>query len=612
MAPDRRCDIVMKGGITSGIVYARAVTELAKSYRFVNVGGTSAGAIAAAVTAACERARLDGKADAFATLEAVPDWLGETDKRGDSNLFRLFQPAKRTRPLFALLTSAMSHPQQTIPVELALAALRGFRGWAILGALPGLVVFVGSFVAIAPDTHLWKAILLLALLLCAVLFTVVGALAATGIGFLLRIPDALKATLYGTCTGSWSGRGHPPGGDDTGKPLTPWLADIIDRAAGKPFDQPLTFGELWGDDPAQKEVVLQTFTTCLTLGRPFRVPFAPDERFFFKPAEWKRLFPERIVDALAQGADWRADEGKRLPLPPAAKLPVVVGARISMSFPFLLSAIPLYDEHGKQHWFSDGGICSNFPLHFFDSPLPRWPTFGLDLQDTTDTNAELVWMPDKNTDPQPPPDQPVHDVTSLANWILETAMDWHDNVTVALPGYRDRVATIRFLPGEGGLNLNMPPALIAKLCVHGKEAGAKLASRFTPAWDDPNAPELSWDNHRWLRYRTALATVEPFLSKLLKGWADDPTLQQLFAGYVPSTPPAGERTYPAIAAAPGHDYGKLDPQQTTLAADETAALVALAEDWIRRRGTDVPAPVSPSLQTDAPQPLPDLRITPSQ
>jgi predicted acylesterase/phospholipase RssA len=42
----------MKGGVTSGIVYPLAVCELAKEFRFVNIGGTSAGAIAAAVTAA--------------------------------------------------------------------------------------------------------------------------------------------------------------------------------------------------------------------------------------------------------------------------------------------------------------------------------------------------------------------------------------------------------------------------------------------------------------------------------------------------------------------------------------------------------------------------------
>jgi hypothetical protein len=42
----RKCDIVMKGGITSGIVYPRAVSRLARDYRFQSIGGTSAGAIA--------------------------------------------------------------------------------------------------------------------------------------------------------------------------------------------------------------------------------------------------------------------------------------------------------------------------------------------------------------------------------------------------------------------------------------------------------------------------------------------------------------------------------------------------------------------------------------
>ena len=48
----RYCDLVMKGGITSGIVYPNAVLVLAREFRFKNIGGTSAGAIAAAATAA--------------------------------------------------------------------------------------------------------------------------------------------------------------------------------------------------------------------------------------------------------------------------------------------------------------------------------------------------------------------------------------------------------------------------------------------------------------------------------------------------------------------------------------------------------------------------------
>jgi Patatin-like phospholipase len=47
----------MKGGITSGVVYPAAVSELKDSFRFCSIGGASAGAIAAAVTAAAQFGR---------------------------------------------------------------------------------------------------------------------------------------------------------------------------------------------------------------------------------------------------------------------------------------------------------------------------------------------------------------------------------------------------------------------------------------------------------------------------------------------------------------------------------------------------------------------------
>ncbi len=56
----KECDLIMKGGITSGIVYPPLVIKLSRKYRFRNVGGTSAGAIAAAVTAAAEHGRRFG------------------------------------------------------------------------------------------------------------------------------------------------------------------------------------------------------------------------------------------------------------------------------------------------------------------------------------------------------------------------------------------------------------------------------------------------------------------------------------------------------------------------------------------------------------------------
>src|SRR5919112_1231854 len=55
--PALQCDIVMKGGITSGVVYPLAVCELATTYRLRSVGGASAGAIAAAAAVAAEMGR---------------------------------------------------------------------------------------------------------------------------------------------------------------------------------------------------------------------------------------------------------------------------------------------------------------------------------------------------------------------------------------------------------------------------------------------------------------------------------------------------------------------------------------------------------------------------
>ena len=42
--PALECDVVMKGGITSGIAYPLAVCEIAAKYKLVSVGGSSAGA----------------------------------------------------------------------------------------------------------------------------------------------------------------------------------------------------------------------------------------------------------------------------------------------------------------------------------------------------------------------------------------------------------------------------------------------------------------------------------------------------------------------------------------------------------------------------------------
>src|SRR5256714_4168014 len=76
------CDLVMKGGITSGIAYPPAILQLKEQCKFNRIGGTSAGAIAAAGVAAAEFNRQNGGGGAGFTdlAENVQQWLGAGSK----------------------------------------------------------------------------------------------------------------------------------------------------------------------------------------------------------------------------------------------------------------------------------------------------------------------------------------------------------------------------------------------------------------------------------------------------------------------------------------------------------------------------------------------------
>lgn len=95
--PAKQCDLIMKGGLTSGIVYPSAIYEIARDHRLINIGGASAGAIAAVTAAAAEFRRQEdpekSNFSGFTQLVAVPDLLGK-------NLIKLFQPNPEYRSLF--------------------------------------------------------------------------------------------------------------------------------------------------------------------------------------------------------------------------------------------------------------------------------------------------------------------------------------------------------------------------------------------------------------------------------------------------------------------------------------------------------------------------------
>ena len=96
--PKKQCDLVMKGGITSGIVYPPALNLLADDYTFNSIGGTSAGAIAAAGAAAAEYNRYHGGGKAgFEQFKLIGAELADAKKQ---TLLHLFDAPQEPRPRY--------------------------------------------------------------------------------------------------------------------------------------------------------------------------------------------------------------------------------------------------------------------------------------------------------------------------------------------------------------------------------------------------------------------------------------------------------------------------------------------------------------------------------
>jgi predicted acylesterase/phospholipase RssA len=595
----------MKGGITSGAIYAKAVSHLAQRYHFRNIGGTSAGAIAAAMAAAAEHGRSQ---DGFAKLDAIPGELG-------TRLTMLFQPSSATRPLYRTLLAAVTKPVKPLRVVRAVVAARPV--WFAVGlaavllpAFAGLAIAHGLPIA---GGDWW--LIAVGLLLSLPLAFAVGLLAAA-VGLALLANRVLPENGFGLCNGHDKVEDHAP--------LTDWLAMTIDDLAGLPADsrRPLTLGDLWdggrtGPLPSaaylaaldaggasavtntlrrDRKVNLEMMTTNLTTRRPHRLPFDNDQ-FSFCPTEMEALFPEYVVAHLVENSAERADKPDgdavielRCPnhpdqqlrsFPAAPNLPVIVITRMSLSFPVLLSAIPLYAvdyARAKGHrrvermWFSDGGISSNFPMHFFDALWPSRPTFGINLQPQhPDHPDQMTYRPTTAGAGILPRAIPFNSMAGFAGAVMDTMQNWADTALIKLPGYRERVVEVRTRPNEGGMNLVMDDATIRDLADRGVEAAATF-------------DEFAFDEHRWIRHRVAMAQLSRAFTGMRGLWdaGVTPTYEQLLP--VPKGYP-----YAESAAFRAQD------------AEASRKLMDLADAW---DGLGNPG------RTEPPHPEPDLRLTP--
>lgn len=598
----RKCNLVMQGGVTSGVVCPGLVRKLAERYSFQSIGGTSAGAIAASLTAAAEYSRRRGATNPFETVDQVSSWLGDNSQFGSgSNLFALFQPQRITRDLFRFATAFI-----VAGVWRRLFALLWLFILEIaIGIIPALVLY--HFCTVSSSWQRWLVIAL------TVLVAVAGIFISAAVGLVLRL-GVLPTHYFGLCTG------YAPPAPRKAPALVNWLNDRINEIAAKPAAEPLTFGDLKSEG-----ITLQMMTTCLTWGRPFTLPFTTSA-FYFSPKEFRDFFPEEVVAWLANHPPKHPpqhhepiDLTNLLPMPDPENLPVIVAARFSLSFPFLFCTVPLYavdwslrrcvpDEPAPkpdsgcavpyraprvpEHvWFTDGGICNNFPLHLFDAPLPRWPTFGIDLTEVRPDRSpdERVWMPTSNKagiHPKwtrlPAKSSPLGSI-DLIFAIVNTARNWVNSLQAIAPGYRDRIVHIALTKKEGGLNLTMPHDIVTSLNGYGKEAAQRLIEHFIDGVDQGKPMDMTWTNQRWIRYRSTMALLETFVADFSKAIRN---------------PEPGDAPYTdLINHPPSYPFTQ---SQAATAHQETTSLTELGEEMNQK-----------SLEHGSPHPEPALVIRPS-
>ncbi|WP_374468318.1 patatin-like phospholipase family protein [Phenylobacterium sp.] len=412
------CNLVLKGGVTSGLVWAGAFPPLAARYRFRAVAGSSAGAIAAAFCAAAEYARVRGDPAGFERLQARCAEL-------PTRLPDLFQASPPFERLMRALVRLAPGTGRARIVEAVLAFWPTLLAGALLGLLLGAPELLGAVFGAAAGA----------------VFALAGHLAW------LLVREAPRHN-FGLCSGL----------SRTGRPaLTDWLHDSLQAISR--LDRPLTFGDLAGAG-----IDLRLVTTNLSTSRPEVSPEL-GAGLDFRPAEWARLFPAEVMTALP------VDD--LAPIPVGDALPVLVAVRMSLACPALMEAVPAVAPGGARVWFSDGGLTTNFPFELFEADARL--TLGLDLDTLHPADAHLPRV--RELDPAEVDRPP--DLTTLRPfvWSLLVALrEGRLRAAARAPGRRARIYQARLTADEGGMNLAMTEGEARKLMDYGATLGAHIVA----------------------------------------------------------------------------------------------------------------------------------------
>jgi hypothetical protein len=414
-----------------------------------------------------------------------------------------------------------------------------------LGPGPWLLWFLGmtwGVVQLRPCELALDWLQASALVLAGLGLALALALFAFGAALIEELRRGLAQNEWGLCRGKAVPLNR---GDVATEPaLVDWLHEAIQRSAGRePDDPPLTFVDLWraprfgqpmgpavegyAAPPLDPSIGLHMFSTNLSHGRPVRWPLNdPNTRLYFKPQEWQAIFPAAVLGPLlkasrpyapASKSDPEDDGGAGLYELPCGDLPIVVAARLSLSFPVLFSCVPVWavdyeQPRGRRKLrralLTDGGVCTNFPVHLFDAAHPRWPTFALLLDKRLTAYADdRLFLPkghaegraDNWQDGRLAEERRARGVFGLVTGLLQTALDWNDRTAMRLPHVRNRVIRYALQDGEGQLYINMSRQTMLKMAHgYGPRAAQELINAFDTG-DDGDERQPFWRQHLFVR-----------------------------------------------------------------------------------------------------------------
>jgi hypothetical protein len=247
--------------------------------------------------------------------------------------------------------------------------------------------------------------------------------------------------------------------------------------------------------------------------------------------------------------------------------------------------------------FTDGGVCSNLPIHLFDAPLPVWPTFALNLRDDLppgSADEERVVPPRRGRSYQGDrhelsSEPTLGAVASFFGAIVNTMQNWRDMLQRSAPGARERVFTIRHTGDEGGLNLDMKSEVITKISESGARVAAAITDGFLPP-DGTKPADSDWEYHRWVRLRLLVPALREFLGDAAIAMRT-PVAGPSFQGLLGTPPPMGR----------SHELN-----QTSRAAAWT-----FLDELDRASANLESAKPKPDLERTEPRPVGELRVRPT-